>query len=42
MELEVIEHVLATSEPMLGAVFAEDSAAPVGVWIAAAGLACLS
>jgi cation diffusion facilitator family transporter len=39
MELDVIEHVLATSDPTLRAVFAEDSAALVGVLIAAAGLA---
>jgi len=39
MELDVIEHVLATSDPMLRAVFAEDSAALVGVLIAAVGLA---
>ena len=39
MELDVIEHVLATSDPMLRAVFAEDSAALVGVLIAALGLA---
>ena len=39
MELDVIEHVLATSDPTLRAVFAEDAAALVGVLIAAAGLA---
>jgi cation diffusion facilitator family transporter len=39
MELDVIQHVLATSDPTLRAVFAEDSAALVGVLIAAAGLA---
>jgi hypothetical protein len=39
MELDVIEHVLATSDPTLRAVFAEDSAALVGVLIAAVGLA---
>ncbi len=39
MDLDVIEHVLATSDPTLRAVFAEDSAALVGVLIAAAGLA---
>jgi cation diffusion facilitator family transporter len=38
MERDVIEHVLATSDPTLRAVFAEDSAALIGVVIAAAGL----
>ena len=36
---DVLEHVLATSDPTLRAVFAEDSAAMVGLVIAAAGLA---
>jgi cation diffusion facilitator family transporter len=36
---DVIEHVLATSDPTLRAVFAEDAAALVGLVIAAAGLA---
>jgi cation diffusion facilitator family transporter len=36
---DLIEHVLATSDPTLRAVFAEDSAALVGLLIAAAGLA---
>jgi cation diffusion facilitator family transporter len=36
---DLIEHVLATSDPTLRAVFAEDSAALVGLVIAAAGLA---
>jgi cation diffusion facilitator family transporter len=35
---DLIEHVLATSDPTLRAVFAEDSAALVGLVIAAAGL----
>jgi cation diffusion facilitator family transporter len=35
---DLIEHVLATSDPTLRAVFAEDSAALVGLLIAAAGL----
>lgn len=39
MEQDVIEHVLATSDPTLRAVFAEDSAALVGILIAGAGLA---
>jgi cation diffusion facilitator family transporter len=36
---DLIEHVLATSDPTLRAVFAEDSAALIGLVIAAAGLA---
>jgi cation diffusion facilitator family transporter len=36
---DLIEHVLATSDPTLRAVFAEDSAALAGLLIAAAGLA---
>ena len=36
---DVIEHVLATSDPTLRAVFAEDSAALIGLVIATAGLA---
>jgi cation diffusion facilitator family transporter len=36
---DLIEHVLATSDPTLRAVFAEDSAALVGLVIAAGGLA---
>ena len=39
MQRDLIEHVLATSDPTLRAVFAEDSAALIGVVIAAAGLA---
>src|SRR6478735_4058926 len=39
LDLDMIQHVLATSDPTLRAVFAEDSAALVGVLIAAAGLA---
>jgi len=35
---DLIEHVLATSDPTLRAVFAEDSAALIGLVIAAAGL----
>lgn len=35
---DLLEHVLATSDPTLRAVFAEDSAALIGVLIAAAGL----
>ena len=38
-ERDLIEHVLATSDPTLRAVFAEDSAALTGLVIAAAGLA---
>ena len=36
---DLIEHVLATSDPSLRAVFAEDAAALVGILIAATGLA---
>jgi cation diffusion facilitator family transporter len=39
MQRDLIEHVLATSDPTLRAVFAEDSAALTGLVIAAAGLA---
>jgi cation diffusion facilitator family transporter len=39
MQRDLIEHVLATSDPTLRAVFAEDSAALAGLVIAAAGLA---
>jgi len=39
MERDLIEQVMATSDPTLRAVFAEDSAALVGLVIAAAGLA---
>jgi cation diffusion facilitator family transporter len=39
LERDLIEHVLATSDPTLRAVFAEDSAALAGLLIAAAGLA---
>jgi cation diffusion facilitator family transporter len=39
MQRDLIEHVLATSDPTLRAVFAEDAAALAGVLIAAAGLA---
>ena len=35
---DVLEHVLATSDPTLRAVFAEDSAALIGLLIAAAGM----
>jgi len=38
MQLDLLAHVLATSDPTLRAVFAEDSAALVGLLIAAAGL----
>ena len=38
MDRDLIEHVLATSDPTLRAVFAEDSAALVGLVIAAVGL----
>jgi len=38
VQRDLFEHVLATSDPTLRAVFAEDSAALVGVAIAAAGL----
>ena len=39
MQRDLIEHVVATSDPALRAVFAEDSAALIGLVIAAAGLA---
>jgi cation diffusion facilitator family transporter len=39
MQRDLIEHILATSDPTLRAVFAEDSAALAGLVIAAAGLA---
>jgi cation diffusion facilitator family transporter len=39
LQRDLIEHVLATSDPALRAVFAEDSAALTGLLIAAAGLA---
>ncbi len=39
MQRDLIEHVLATSDPTLRAVFAEDFAALTGLLIAAAGLA---
>jgi len=39
MQRDLIEHVAATSDPTLRAVFAEDSAALIGLVIAAAGLA---
>jgi Co/Zn/Cd efflux system component len=38
MERDLIEQVMATSDPTLRAVFAEDSAALIGLIIAAAGL----
>src|ERR1700728_4174836 len=38
MHRDLIEHVLATSDPTLRAVFAEDSAALIGLLIGAAGL----
>ena len=39
MQRDLVEHVVATSDPTLRAVFAEDAAALLGVLIAAAGLA---
>ncbi len=39
MQRDLIEHVLATSDPTLRAVFAEDAAALVGLVLAAVGLA---
>jgi divalent metal cation (Fe/Co/Zn/Cd) transporter len=38
LERDVLEHVLATSDPTLRAVFAEDAAALIGLLVAAAGL----
>jgi divalent metal cation (Fe/Co/Zn/Cd) transporter len=38
LQRDLIEHVLATSDPTLRAVFAEDAAALVGLVVAAAGL----
>ncbi len=38
LQRDLIEHVLATSDPTLRAVFAEDSAALIGLLLAAAGL----
>ena len=38
MQRDLVEHVVATSDPTLRAVFAEDAAALVGLLIAAAGL----
>src|SRR5690242_49532 len=38
LQRDLIEHVIATSDPTLRAVFAEDSAALIGLVIAAAGL----
>jgi cation diffusion facilitator family transporter len=39
MQRDLLEHVLATSDPTLRAVFAEDAAALIGLLIAAGGLA---
>ena len=39
MQRDLIEHILATSDPMLRAVVAEDAAALIGLVIAAVGLA---
>jgi cation diffusion facilitator family transporter len=40
MHRDLIEHILATSDPALRAVVAEDSAALIGLVLATAGLAC--
>ncbi len=39
LDRDLLEHILATSDPTLRAVFAEDSAALIGLVVAAAGLA---
>ena len=39
LQRDLIEHVMITSDPTLRAVFAEDSAALIGLVIAASGLA---
>lgn len=39
MERDLVQHVLATSDPALRAVFAEDAAALIGLLLATAGLA---
>ena len=42
LDRDLIEHVLATSDPTLRAVFAEDAAALVGLVIAAVGLGLMN